>query len=404
MNGRKNQLPPTHKKELLGEPCRSETTRVERRKKKRFGLLFAITLCVGITTLLLPFSLIDTNSGASLADRIASAVISREFIDLSNDKKDEKNEHDDLYSSILDLINGIFIPSRSPDSTQITKDQSPAPPIFPDDLYAFDYDKVPIGEVPIIPMDLSLSGNGSAYVNNSTTKILDTTTMLNSKLDMLLPSVSAPQSAPQVLIIHTHGTESYSEEGAISFADDKGELARSENINENVVSLGAIIAETLDKKGIKTIHCTVMHDIPQYKDAYKRSAQTIKEYLKKYPSIKLVIDVHRDSILKSTGELVRPVTAIDGKAAAQLMMVVGGSDACLNWQKNLTLAIKLRDSLNSEYQNLCRPAYLKPSTYNQDLVPYSILLEVGASGNSLGEAKISAELFAKELSKLFSKI
>ena len=120
-----------------------------------------------------------------------------------------------------------------------------------------------------------------------------------------------------------------------------------------------------------------------------------------------MIDLHRDSVVKSTGELVRPVTAVDGEAVAQVMCVVGsdwGGQENPNWQGNLSLALKLREELNQKYQNLCRPAYLRASTYNQELAPYSLLLEVGASGNSLAEAKRSASLIADALAKFIPEL
>ena len=88
-----------------------------------------------------------------------------------------------------------------------------------------------------------------------------------------------------------------------------------------------------------------MHDQNQYKDSYARAEETIKQYLAKYPSIRLVIDLHRDSVVKSTGELVRPVTLIDGGAAAQVMCVVGsnwGGEKNPNWEGNLALARKMQ--------------------------------------------------------------
>lgn len=160
------------------------------------------------------------------------------------------------------------------------------------------------------------------------------------------------------------------------------------------------MAEKLTQNGIPTLHCTVMHDQLQYKNSYSRAEETIKQYLEKYPSIKLVIDLHRDAIIKSSGELVRPVTLVDSKPTAQVMCVVGsdwGGDECPSWENNLSLALKLRDSLNSKYGNLCRPTYLRSSTYNQEIAPYSLLLEVGACGNSLEEAQRAAELVATEL-------
>ena len=148
-----------------------------------------------------------------------------------------------------------------------------------------------------------------------------------------------------------------------------------------------------------------MHDELQYKDAYSRSEETIRKYLKEYPSIRLVIDLHRDSVLKSGGELVRPVTLVNGEAAAQMMCVVGSNwngGEYPNWEGNLAFALKIREELNAEGENLCRPVYLKGATYNQELAPYSLLVEMGASGNSLEEAKRTARRLADVLACMVS--
>ena len=413
MNGRKNELPPKKKTYFLKEgegAGRSDS--LYRTHRPRYSFYFIATLTVGIlAVLLIAFGVGDKSEDASpfsRLERLAYSIISNDLMDLSGMSDSSSDADENFYNSILDMINGIMIPSKDPDdsdSVVVPEDNTPEPP---GSLYDFDYSKVPEGETPIIPMDLSLSSYGSEYIYNSTGLEPNVKALLNSKLELTsAPTISATPSSPLVLIVHTHGTESYSKEGATSFLDNGSEIARSENISENVVSVGAVIAETLNENGISAIHCTIMHDKTQYKDSYIRAEQTIKEYLAKYPSIKLVIDVHRDSVLKSTGELVRPVTLAKNVPTAQVMCVVGsdwGGESCPSWQKNLSLALKLRESLNSKYENLCRPTYLRPSTYNQDLAPYSLLLEIGASGNSLSEAKKAAKLVAEELVLLISNV
>ncbi len=273
-------------------------------------------------------------------------------------------------------------------------------------LYDFDYSAVPDGHIPIIPMDLSLTQYGEYYINNSSGYTPDIPALLSKNLagSGFVPlSVS---TGPEVLIVHTHGTEAYSPDGAISVPEGE-EDARSTDTQKNVVFIGKVLADTLTKNGVKTAHCTIMHDSVQYKDSYARAEETIKKYLEEYPTIKLVIDLHRDSIIKADGELVRPVSELDGNAAAQLMCVVGTpweGDTHPNWQNNLSLALKLRRLLNDESPNICRPVFLKSHTYNQELAPYSLLIEVGASGNSLAEAQRSAELLGEKLAELMNMI
>ena len=273
-------------------------------------------------------------------------------------------------------------------------------------IYDFDYSLVPNGEIPIIPMDLSLSSYGASYIQNSTGLFPDVQLLLNVTLGYSDLEYIATYSAPTVLIIHTHGTESYSEDRAISYKDNGGELARSSNTDENVVTVGRALGEALRERGINSVHCEIMHDSDGYREAYARAEETIREYLERYPTIRLVIDLHRDSVIKSTGELVRPVAEIEGEAAAQIMCVVGsdyGGEANPKWEANLALALQFREYINSEYDSLCRPVYLKSSTYNQEIAPYSMLIEVGAAGNSLEEALRVCDVMAEAICAVLLK-
>ncbi len=303
------------------------------------------------------------------------------------------------------------LPDKAETGTQ-SKDDGDAPADIPtidgaDGLYDFDYSVVPDGFTPIIPMDLSLSMYGNTYINNSTGYTPDTKALLNKDLkkDNGIVPLSAGNS-PTVLIIHTHGTEAYSQDGA-KYCDDSKEYARSSDARQSVIAVGETVSEILNKNGIPTAHCKILHDSVQYKDSYARAEETIKKYLEEYPTIKLVIDIHRDAIIKSSGEIVRPVTEVAGEAAAQVMCVVGSDwagDEHDAWENNLSLALKLRQELNSKYENICRPVFLKGNTYNQELTEYSLLIEVGSSGNSLNEAQRSAKLIAEALSEIVPKI
>ena len=274
-------------------------------------------------------------------------------------------------------------------------------------FYDYDYSLVPDGCIPIIPMDLSLSSYGPGYINNATGYSPDISKLLEGTLgDDSGATLMTNSKAPLVLIVHTHGTEAYSQDGAL-YQEEGKEIGRSSDTSKNVVAVGKIISDILNQNGIPTAHCTVMHDSVQYKDSYARAEETIKRYLDEFPSIRLVIDLHRDSIVRSSGEIVRPVTEINGEAVAQVMCVVGSDwagDSHDDWEKNLALALKLRELLNQEKGNLCRPVYLKGNTYNQEIAPYSLLLEVGSSGNSLEEACRSAEIIAEKLCVLIKTL
>ena len=302
-------------------------------------------------------------------------------------------------------VNGTLLPSKDTISSPNEKEEGASNSgLNKKNIYDFDHTKVPAGALPIIPMDLSLSEYGNFYIQNNTGLTPDTSALMNMNIARN-PTVEYLSSgkSPKVLIIHTHGTEAYSDNGALSYRDDGSEIARSTDKNKNVVSVGAVLANELDKLGIKSIHCEIMHDSEGYGSAYDRAKETIEKYMEQYPTIELVIDVHRDAVIKSDGSLVRPVTVVDGKAAAQVMCVVGsswGGENNPNWERNLALAIQIRKNLNDKYENLCRPPYLKSSTYNQELAYSSLLLEIGACGNSLEEAHVSARLIAKAISEI----
>lgn len=293
--------------------------------------------------------------------------------------------------------------SESTDTTSTTAAEAPAVPLLTsEELYAHDAESTPQGMIPIVPMDLSLIGYGEAFHYNDTPYQPNLT---DSALAQGAIPAAASVGEVSVLILHTHATEGYSEEGA-TYYDPATPLARAESESEGVIAVGQRIADILNRNGIVTVHSTVIHDRESYRDSYSRSAQTIQSYLAQYPSIRLVIDVHRDSIMTSGDRLVRPVTVVNGEAVAQVMCVVGSNAsgaAYDGWERNLSLAVTLRNALNQAHGNLCRPIYIKKSAYNQQYAPASLLLEIGSSGNSQAEAERAAVLVAEMIVGLMGR-
>jgi stage II sporulation protein P len=272
-----------------------------------------------------------------------------------------------------------------------------------EDIYAYDTPDMPNGMNGIMPMDLSLSEYGHNYIHDSSVLTPNLSDIYEIDVSVDLSSVY-PIGSPLVLIVHTHGTEAYTPKG-INYYDPSKEVSRSKNTEENVVALGKIVTNYLNEKGIPTIHCEIMFDEESYTEAYSRSSEKIKEYLARYPSIQYVIDIHRDAVVRSSGELIKAVTLSDNEKVAQMMFVVGTGEAatpCANWQRNLALAQKLRRELNSDTDNICRPTCLRDSSYNQQYSAYSILLEIGAAGNTLEEAERSAQKAATAIFNVIS--
>lgn len=206
---------------------------------------------------------------------------------------------------------------------------------------------------------------------------------------------------PLVLIVHTHATEAYTP------ADGDDYLAqgayRTTDTAYNVVRVGQALTDRLNELGISTLHDTTLYDTDGYYDAYDRAADGIGVYLARYPSIQMVIDVHRDAIEDEAGNQLALRTTVNGESAARLLLVMGSDIAGLyhpTWRENLAFAVKLQALCEQDEPGIFRELSLRSQRYNQYLTPHSVLLEVGAAGNTLREAIRSAEYFGDELVKL----
>ena len=209
---------------------------------------------------------------------------------------------------------------------------------------------------------------------------------------------------PQVLIMHTHTTESF--EPYVREYFDPSFNYRTTDMRYNTVSVGDEICEELKKSGIGYIHDTTIHDYPSYNGSYERSAETVKKILEEYPSIKVVLDIHRDAI--GTNEsIMQPTVEIDGKKSAQVMIISGCDDGTMDmpdYMQNFRFASLLQQQMASDYENLARPVLFDYRKYNQDLTTGSLLIEVGTHGNTLEQVQYAGELVGKSLSKALKSI
>ena len=253
----------------------------------------------------------------------------------------------------------------------------------------------------ISPYTAKDSYNG-VYLKNSTDLDINIKELLNSPLGYKIEK----NGEPQVLIMHTHTTESFMTELRDTYTDADNTRTTDESLN--MVALGNIIADTLNKNGISTVHDTTVHDFPEYNGSYSRAAKTITSNIKKYPSIKIVIDVHRDSISAEDTDKVKVTTEIQGKKAAQVMLVMGSQSGGVtnfpNWQENLKLAVRLQQTIEGMYPSLARSLSLMPKNYNESLTKGSLLLEIGTDANTVDEVRYSAELVGNALKNLLDTL
>jgi len=209
---------------------------------------------------------------------------------------------------------------------------------------------------------------------------------------------------PQVLIMHTHTTESF-EPYERNFYDSSFNY-RTTDPTKNVVMIADEICIQLEKAGITTIHDSTIHDYPSYNGSYLRSAETVKTILAQYPSIKVVLDIHRDAIT-SEGDLMQPVTTISGKKAAQIMIISGCDDGTMdmpNYMQNFRLASLFQQQMENSYPGLTRPIMFDYRKYNQDLTTGSLLIEVGSHGNTLEQVRYSGELIGKSIADALTSL
>lgn len=240
-----------------------------------------------------------------------------------------------------------------------------------------------VAETPTQIPSFSSEDKSLVAVNNLCDYSVDVGAMLSSPLNWELTG-----GEPKVLILHSHGSESYQN------AENSG--YRSLDNSDNMVCVGAHLKDRLEAAGIGVIHDTTLHDQPSYNDSYVAAREAIAAYLEDYPSICLVLDLHRDAV-ESEGQQLKYTVSIEGESTAQLMLVVGtdaGGRHHPNWQENMSLAVKLHAQLERQNPGICRAISFRTQRFNQDLCPGGMLIEVGAAGNSLEEALLAAERLA----------
>ncbi|MBQ9973711.1 MAG: stage II sporulation protein P [Oscillospiraceae bacterium] len=205
---------------------------------------------------------------------------------------------------------------------------------------------------------------------------------------------------PHVLILHSHATEAYTPEGEDVYTPS--DPYRTTDCNYNTVRVGEEIARTLRSHGLEVIHDTTLYDYPSYNEAYDRSLAAAQRWLAQYPTIQVVLDVHRDALVGEDESIYKAISVENGQQAAQVMLVVGtdGTDKYHPlWQENLTFALHLQRQLLDDHETLARPMVLRASRFNQHLRTGSLLVEVGTHGNTLEEALLGARLFAESAGK-----
>lgn len=201
---------------------------------------------------------------------------------------------------------------------------------------------------------------------------------------------------PTVLILHTHATESYTPEPGLEYEQSADYHTLDERCN--MLRVGDVLAEVLEEGGLTVLHDRTIHDYPSYSGSYDSAEETVEAILAEYPTISLVLDIHRDAVETEDGQLGTTVTTESGEAA-QIMMLMGCDEynEFPFWRDSLAIALKLCAQAQRIAPGICRSVELSAMRYNEQLCPGFLLVEIGAAGNTLSEALTSARILGNAI-------
>lgn len=267
-----------------------------------------------------------------------------------------------------------------------------------------EYNKKHDGEEQYPVYEFTITEGNESYksvqIKNTSSTDIDIKKELESKLGFEMEKTDEPQ----VLIYHTHTSESFLQYDTGYFYESF--YPRTTDTSQNICAVGEEIAKQLNKAGINTIHDTTLHDYPSYNGAYDRSYETVSKYIEKYPSIKVTLDIHRDGIGTDT-QKTKPVFTVNGKKAAQIMILSGynydDSEEFRDWEYNLRFALQIQKKAGEMYPNMVRPLNFSDFMYNMNINTGSLLIEMGAESNTIEEVRYSGYLLGKVLAEVLKK-
>ncbi len=269
------------------------------------------------------------------------------------------------------------------------KEEKPSVPTFDADTVMYDVKEIDLSSDKKIYDNIAL--------NNKTSYTVEPEKLLADGL----PFELSDTRQVQVLIVHTHTCESYMEWDDGTYPENF--YPRTTDNNKNIYAVGEAISKSLKSNGISVVHADEQHDHPSYDGAYDRSYDTIQKYIDKYPSIKVVLDIHRDSMTQEDMTRLKPTFTYNGQKAAQIMIMTGHDSSYSYfpmWEDNLKFALLLQNTCESMYSGMTRPLNFGDFTYNMNVNSGSLLIEVGTDANTLDEAVLSGELLGNALSRV----
>ena len=246
------------------------------------------------------------------------------------------------------------------------------------------------------PEIVPFTDDNGMELRNGTDREVDIAMLMGEPLTQRLSA-----AGPQILIIHTHGTEAYLPAAGEEYTPS--DPYRTTDPERSVIRVGDALCSALEEYGLRVLHDRTLYDYPSYAGSYERAAASIEAYLAEYPDIALVLDVHRDAI-GDASTVYKTCAAANGTAQ---VMLVCGTDEYLEhplWRENLKLALAMQAAATSANGALMRPIHLAPERYNQQYTTGSLIIEVGTNGNTLSEALAAAELFGRAAGEMLASL
>ena len=282
-------------------------------------------------------------------------------------------------------------PEPSPEPTP-TPTLEPTPTPTPEPTPTPTPEPTPAPTPEIVPF----TDDNGMELRNGTDREVDIAMLMGEPLTQRLSA-----AGPQILIIHTHGTEAYLPAAGEEYTPS--DPYRTTDPERSVIRVGDALCSALEEYGLRVLHDRTLYDYPSYAGSYERAAASIEAYLAEYPDIALVLDVHRDAI-GDESTVYKTCAAANGTAQ---VMLVCGTDEYLEhplWRENLKLALAMQAAAMSANGALMRPIHLAPERYNQQYTTGSLIIEVGTNGNTLSEALAAAELFGRAAGEMLASL
>lgn len=372
---------------------RIHTVYISRKSKNAVGIFACLCIVILAISGLCKFQIsVSTDSGVRALSS-AIPLVGAQTLDEIKDK------NIDLINSMAGTsfgdpgANFTVIPLISDVSMQKT---APAP-ILPNENDIESLSDTKDYDLPVVAVVERNVASENLKLKNETTYNIDTKALIDEKCDIMLDHKN-----PEILIVHTHGSESYTQSEKYKYSPS--DYARCQDTNFNVVRVGEELASELTERGYNVLHDKTINDYPSYNHSYSKTLGVIEEYLKKYPSIKCVFDVHRDAVSDDENGRIKFTSEINGEKVSQIMIVCGSDQLGLenpNWQKNLATGLKIQSALEKKYPGLMRPLNLRKERFNLHKTTGSFIFEFGTHGNTLDEVLSSVKYFADGIQEVF---